>query len=140
MALGGRHNCIKLLDIVREGEVYCLVMEHVAATDYRKLLEVITPRDCKHYIYQVLKGLHFAHSQGIMHRDIKPQNVIIDHEHRKVQSKGCSCASSTGDWASFTCPKRTTTYESAAATSRGLSCWSTTSSTTTPWTSGRWES
>lgn len=85
MALGGQHNCIKLLDIVREGEVYCLVMEHVAATDYRKLLEVLTPRDCKHYIYQVLKGLHYAHSQGIMHRDIKPQNVIIDHEHRKVE-------------------------------------------------------
>lgn len=38
MALGGRHNAIKLLDIVKEGEVYCLVFEHVAATDYRKLL------------------------------------------------------------------------------------------------------
>lgn len=85
MALSGRHNCVKLLDIVREGEVYCLVMEHVAATDYRKLLEILTPRDCKHYIYQVLKGLHFAHSQGIMHRDIKPQNVIIDHDQRKLR-------------------------------------------------------
>lgn len=84
MALGGRHNAIKLLDIVKEGEVYCLVFEHVAATDYRKLLEIITPRDCKYYIYQTLKGLHFAHSQGIMHRDIKPQNVIIDHDRKKV--------------------------------------------------------
>ena len=32
MALAGRHNCVKLLDIVKEGEVFCLVMEHVAAT------------------------------------------------------------------------------------------------------------
>jgi hypothetical protein len=38
MALSGKHNVIKLLDIVKEGEVYCLVFEHVAATEYRKLL------------------------------------------------------------------------------------------------------
>jgi casein kinase II subunit alpha len=88
MALNGRHNCVKLLDIVREGEVYCLVMEHVAATDYRKLIEIITPRDCKYYIYQVLKGLHYAHSMGIMHRDIKPQNVIIDHDKKMVKMEG----------------------------------------------------
>lgn len=85
MALAGKNNAIKLLDIVKEGEVYCLVMEHVAATDYRKLLEIITPRECKHYIYQVLKGLHYAHSIGIMHRDIKPQNVIIDHDKKTVK-------------------------------------------------------
>lgn len=86
MALGGKHNAIKLLDIVKEGEVYCLVMEHVAAFEYRKLLDIITPRECKLYIYQVLKGLHYAHSIGIMHRDIKPQNVIIDHDKKTVPS------------------------------------------------------
>jgi serine/threonine protein kinase len=32
MALGGQHNVVKLLDIVKEGEVYCLVFEHIAAT------------------------------------------------------------------------------------------------------------
>lgn len=38
----------------------------------------------RYYLYQILKGLHYAHSKGIMHRDIKPQNVIIDHQARKV--------------------------------------------------------
>ena len=47
----------------------------------------MTPKDCKYYIYQVLKGLHYAHSIGIMHRDIKPQNVIIDHDKKKVNIK-----------------------------------------------------
>ena len=84
MALNGRHNCIKLLDIVKEGEVYCLVMEFAKATEYRKLLEIISAKECKHYLYQILKGLHYAHSLGIMHRDIKPQNVIINHEAKEV--------------------------------------------------------
>jgi len=38
MALAGKHNAIDLLDIVQEGELYCLVFEYVQQTDYRKLL------------------------------------------------------------------------------------------------------
>lgn len=97
MALSGKHNVVRLLDIVKEGEVYCLIFEHVQQTDYKTLLGLLTPKDCKCYLYQVLKGLHYAHSKGIMHRDIKPQNVIIDHSARKVPLTTCSCESSTGD-------------------------------------------
>lgn len=90
MALGGKHHCIKLLDIVKESEVYCLVFEHIQQTDYKTILDTIQPRDCKLYIYQILKGLHYAHSMGIMHRDIKPQNVIIDHNKKEVGVRGYS--------------------------------------------------
>jgi casein kinase II subunit alpha len=88
---------ISLLDIVKEGGVYCLVFEHVCQTDYRKLLEILSPLDCKFYLYQILKGLHYAHSMGIMHRDIKPQNVMIDHDQKKVTFSTCRCELSTGD-------------------------------------------
>ena len=84
-ALNGANNCIKLLDIVKEGDIHCLVFEHVNATDYKKLLTSLTPNDCRYYLYQVLLGLDYCHSKGIMHRDIKPGNVVIDHDNRKLR-------------------------------------------------------
>lgn len=33
----------------------------------------------------VLQALDYCHSQGVMHRDVKPHNVMIDHETRKLR-------------------------------------------------------
>ena len=37
------------------------------------------------YLYELLRALDYCHSMGIMHRDVKPHNVMIDHENRRLR-------------------------------------------------------
>lgn len=61
-----------------------LIFEYVNNTDFRSLYPKFQDYDVRYYIYELLKALDFCHSKGIMHRDVKPHNVMIDHEKRKV--------------------------------------------------------
>lgn len=61
-----------------------LIFEYVNNTDFRSLYPKFNDFDVRFYISELLKALDFCHSKGIMHRDVKPHNVMIDHENRKV--------------------------------------------------------
>ena len=37
------------------------------------------------YIYKILEALEFSHMHGIMHRDVKPLNIVIDHDNRDLR-------------------------------------------------------
>jgi len=80
-------NIIKLLDVVRDPQsrTPSLVFEYVNNTDFKVLYPTLGDNDIRYYLYELLKGLDFCHSQGIMHRDVKPHNVMIDHEERKLR-------------------------------------------------------
>jgi len=41
--------------------------------------------DIRLYMYKILEGLEFCHSMGIMHRDIKPHNIMIDHSKKLLR-------------------------------------------------------
>ncbi|KAB2626554.1 casein kinase II subunit alpha-like [Pyrus ussuriensis x Pyrus communis] len=85
--LCGGPNIVKLLDIVRDqqSKTPSLIFEYVNNTDFKVLYPTLSDFDIRYYIYELLKALDYCHSQGIMHRDVKPHNVMIDHEQRKLR-------------------------------------------------------
>lgn len=80
-------NVIKLLDVVRDpdSKTPCLVFEYVNNQDFKTLYPSLSDYDIRYYILELLKALDYSHSQGIMHRDVKPHNVMIDHQKRQLR-------------------------------------------------------
>ncbi|KAF2266082.1 Pkinase-domain-containing protein [Lojkania enalia] len=85
--LAGGPNIVALLDVVRDNQskTPSLIFEYVNNTDFRSLYPKFQDYDVRFYIFELLKALDFCHSKGIMHRDVKPHNVMIDHEKRKLR-------------------------------------------------------
>jgi casein kinase II subunit alpha len=77
--LCGGPNVVKLLDVVRDtqSKTPSLIQEYVDNTDFRYLYPTLSDYDIRFYIYELLKGLDFCHSKGIMHRDIKPHVSLL---------------------------------------------------------------
>jgi serine/threonine protein kinase len=74
-------NIVKLKDIVHNEQKLYLIFEYLDY-DLKKYLEVtggpLSPPVVKSFLYQMLDGIAFCHSQRVLHRDLKPQNLLID--------------------------------------------------------------
>lgn len=85
--LCGGPNVVGLLDVVREPQLKtpALVFEHIDNIDFRTLYPTFSDLDIRFYMLELLKALDFSHSMGIMHRDVKPHNVMIDHDKKLLR-------------------------------------------------------
>jgi len=85
--LRGGQNIITLLDVVKDpvSRTPALIFEYVNNTDFKSLYQQFTDFDIRFYMYELLRALDYCHSMGITHRDVKPHNVMIDHEQKKLR-------------------------------------------------------
>jgi capsular polysaccharide biosynthesis protein/predicted Ser/Thr protein kinase len=75
---------VTIHDFGRVEGLYYFLMEFVDGVNLHRLLEGgrISPREALAIVPQICDALQYAHDQGIVHRDIKPQNIMLDRRGR----------------------------------------------------------
>ncbi len=74
-------NIVRAYDLDSEADIHYLVMEYVDGQNLQAIVERFGPTDfytAADYIAQAALGLHEAHEAGIVHRDVKPANLLVD--------------------------------------------------------------
>lgn len=65
---------------------YSFVFEYMHMDqDFDTFLNSSTSTEVKIYLYQLLMALRYAHSKGIMHRDVKPMNILFNYKTMKLK-------------------------------------------------------
>lgn len=94
-------NIVRIDDLGDEGMFYWLRMEYVAGEpvndekhlrSLRDLMEMtkgpLTVEEVRYYLFHALVGLAFAHSQDVVHADLKPENLLLAEEGVKIAELG----------------------------------------------------
>jgi len=81
-AAGLQHpNVVSVFDRGNAEGTYYIAMQYLEGPTLKQLIDKgLAPEEAARLIRQVLEGARFAHRHGVVHRDLKPQNVIVDAE------------------------------------------------------------
>lgn len=73
-------NIVKIYDVGFSEKIQFIVMEYIDGITLKEYIEnehVLDWKDAVHFVIQILRALQHAHERGIVHRDIKPQNIMM---------------------------------------------------------------
>ncbi|KAL4319766.1 hypothetical protein GQ457_18G000400 [Hibiscus cannabinus] len=102
-------NIVRLQDVVHSEKRLYLVFEYLDL-DLKKHMDSCSefgkdPRMIKTFLYQILRGIAYCHSHRVLHRDLKPQNLLIDRRTNALKLADFGLARAFG------IPVRTFTHE-----------------------------
>src|SRR5262249_5347412 len=73
-------NLVKCHDIDQDGGLHFLVLDYVDGSSLQEIVARFGPMDVLracHYVSQAASGLEHAHQSGLVHRDVKPANIVL---------------------------------------------------------------
>ncbi|HZG76984.1 MAG TPA: Stk1 family PASTA domain-containing Ser/Thr kinase, partial [Paenibacillus sp.] len=92
-------NVVSIYDVGQDGETHFIVMEYVEGANLNDIIKAQAPlqtAEAVHIATQICDALEHAHTNGIIHRDIKPHNILIGKNGRvKVTDFGIARAITT---------------------------------------------
>ncbi len=95
------HNIVKVYDVEEVYRTFFIIMEYVEGESLRELLQKPTRPSLPvllDFLLQICSGLLHAHQKGVVHRDIKPGNILIHRENEiKIVDFGMACSPGTRD-------------------------------------------
>ena len=75
-----RHaHIVEVEDVCQEGELWCMVMEYVTGGNLEQIIQkqVLSEAETLLHIKQIGSALTYVHQQGLLHRDVKPSNIML---------------------------------------------------------------
>ncbi len=80
IAMLSHQNIVKVYDVSFGDLIQYIVMEYIEGITLKEYIErqgSLRWKDAVHFTVQILRGLQHAHDKGIVHRDVKPQNIMV---------------------------------------------------------------
>ncbi|MEH2408546.1 serine/threonine protein kinase [Nostoc sp.] len=71
---------VKIDEVIYENPLWCIVMEYIAGEDLASRINnqgVLSEAEALRYIQQIGEALIVVHNNGLLHRDLKPQNIML---------------------------------------------------------------
>lgn len=81
------------------GYFSAIVFEYVDYTDWSQLYNKLNDSEIKYYMYQLMRALKASHELKIIHRDVKPSNLVINSSRKQLRliDWGCATYHNPGD-------------------------------------------